>query len=67
MHGTITPFSSVVPDEKQQAALERVRVAFSDLDALICEVALHCRSRSVARTHLEEAAMWVNKAITHLE
>jgi hypothetical protein len=56
------PWQFHAPTEAQQCAMERLRAAFAELAALIESETPASRPRSVALTHLEEAAMWANKA-----
>ena len=42
-----------------------VSLKFHELDELITETCPVSRERSVALTHLETAAMWVTKSLTH--
>lgn len=51
------------PSEDSILRIASLRKAFSDLHDCIEFTAPHSRERSVALTHLEDAAMWAIKAV----
>lgn len=51
--------------EEEQAQIQKLREAFSALGNIIEELSPNGRGKSIAITHLETAAMWAIKAITH--
>lgn len=57
-------FASVPVSDEQLALMEELRQAFYGVAAVLERMPVS-RFRSVAETHLETAAMWGNKAITH--
>ena len=56
------PYQFHAPTDAQKAAMQRLRDAAEAFDALIREVTPTCRQQSLALTHLEECAVWANKA-----
>lgn len=53
-------------DDSQEWAVKVVRSNAEDLDRVFDEWIADSRERSIAKTKLEEAVMWANKAIaTH--
>lgn len=63
----LDPFQSHTPTEHQKAVMQKFRDGFSALAKLVEAEAPQCRQRSLAMTHLEEAAVWANKAANQLE
>jgi hypothetical protein len=59
-----TTFDYLKPTEAQLAKMTAFRKAFSDLAQEIGDAVPESRYRSLTLTSLEEAAMWINKAIT---
>lgn len=55
------------PTDAQKAVMQKFRDAFEALANLIDAEAPPCRQRSLALTHLEEAAVWANKAANQRE
>lgn len=56
-------FQYVSPTEEQVALMQEFRDAYEALYAQISTLE-PSRGLSLAKTHLEESAMWLNKAIT---
>lgn len=56
------PWQFHAPTDAQKAAMQKFRDAFESLAKLIEAESPPCRQRSLALTHLEEAAVWANKA-----
>lgn len=63
----IDPYTPVAPSAAQTDALDDLRAEFKALDARIRTVGTPGRERSLALTHLEEAAMWATKAVMQRE
>lgn len=61
------PWQSHNPTDAQEAAMQKLRDAFESLASLINAETPPCRQRSLALTHLEEAATWANKAANQRE
>ena len=61
------PWQFHAPTDAQKAAMQKFRDAFEALASLIEAEAPPCRQRSLALTHLEEAAVWANKAANQRE
>lgn len=61
------PYQFHAPTDAQKAAMQKLRDAAQSFDALIREVTPPCRQQSLALTHLEEAAVWANKAANQRE
>lgn len=57
------PFAYHKPTDNGMEAINRLRLAFSDVARVIEEVCPPSRQRSVASTELETAAMWAIKAV----
>ncbi len=51
------------PTDAQMALLTQLREAYSAMALLLEDCAMPSRYRSLASTHLEESAMWANKAV----
>ena len=56
------PWQFHAPTDAQKAAMQKFRDAFEALANLIEAESPSCRQRSLALTHLEESAVWANKA-----
>ena len=56
------PWQFHTPTDAQKAAMQKFRDAFEALANLIEAESPSCRQRSLALTHLEESAVWANKA-----
>ncbi len=56
------PYQFHAPTDAQKAAMQKLRDACEALDALIRAETPACRQQSLALTHLEECAVWANKA-----
>lgn len=56
------PWQFHTPTDAQKAAMQKLRDAFEALDKLIRAETPACRQQSLALTHLEECAVWANKA-----
>lgn len=63
----VDPWQFHSPTEAQKAAMAKLRNAFSDLAKLIEAETPPSRQRSLALTHLEESAVWANKAANQRE
>lgn len=66
-HGVSTGnarFEHKTPTEEQEKLLKQTRLDFEILSARV-ENMPASRYKSIAQTKLEEAAMWLNKAIVH--
>ena len=63
----MTDFQSKVPTDKQKSTMDIYRNSFLQLAEEIMEDVPDCRERSLALTKLEEASMWLNKAIVNNE
>lgn len=61
------PWQFHAPTDAQKAAMTKLREAFQGLAELIDAQTPACRQRSLALTHLEEAAVWANKAANQRE
>lgn len=61
------PWQFHTPTDAQKAAMQKFRDAFEALAKLIDAEAPPCRQRALAMTHLEEAAVWANKAANQRE
>ena len=61
------PFEYQAPTEEQIADIATLRRAFKMLYETIVFSVPHCRERSLAITALEQASMWINKAIVFEE
>ena len=59
------PFQPVQPTEEQARDIATLRTAFSECADELDFHAPEGRYKALARTALEEAAMWATKAITH--
>lgn len=62
-----SPWQFHAPTDAQRAAMQKMRDAFEALAALIEQQTPSCRQRSLALTHLEEAAVWANRAANQRE
>jgi hypothetical protein len=56
-------FEYQAPDERQAAAIQKIRASMKSLHDELVTTIPECRERSLAVTKLEEASMWANKAI----
>lgn len=54
----------VTPSADQQQALDAFQDAFEEIERLLTVYTYQGRRPSIARTHLETAQMFINKAIT---
>lgn len=63
----MTNFQSKVPTDKQKNTMDTYRGTFQQFADIIMEEIPDCRERSLAITKLEEASMWLNKAIINNE
>lgn len=63
--GIAKTFAYHKPSSDAIEKIEKIRKAYSDLNAVILETAPHSRERSVAITELETSAMWAVKSIVH--
>lgn len=61
------PWQFHTPTDAQKAAMQSFRDAFEALAKLIEAEAPNCRQRALALTHLEESAVWANKAANQRE
>ncbi len=52
-----------MPDPDQLEKMTELRTAYSGLAMLLDALVAHGRYYSLARTSLEESAMWANKAV----
>lgn len=57
-------FQYVQPTEEQKALMQKYRDQFEALASAIALDVENSRGKSLAITKLEEAAFWLNKAIT---
>ncbi len=58
----MSAFEHVKPNEESVDMMDKLRVAFRELDDLL-SILRPCRERALAITKLEEAAMWANKGV----
>jgi ClpP class serine protease len=58
-------FQFVQPTEEQKALMQEFRDKFESISNEISEKVGSSRGLSLAKTKLEEAAFWLNKAITN--
>lgn len=63
MEDKTTTFQYVSPTEEQKETMQKFRDLYGSLYKEISKLA-NSRGLSLAKTHLEESAMWLNKAIT---
>ena len=61
------PWQFHTPTEAQKASMQKMRDAFQELAHLIQHETPVSRQQSVALTHLEDAAVWANKAACQKE
>lgn len=59
----MTTFQFVPATDEQIATMQKYRDAYEVLFSLISELP-NSRGLSIAKTHLEDSAMWINKSIT---
>jgi len=62
----MSKYDYMKPTPEQVAKMEMLRMDFKLLDAKLVECLPDSRHKSLALTALEEAAMWTNKAVTHV-
>jgi hypothetical protein len=65
LEGVRKEFDSMVPTGEAQDRIKAIRIAFSELADKIEANCPGSREKAVAMTHLETAAMWAIKSITH--
>ena len=61
------PWQFHTPTDAQKEAMQKFCDSFQALAELIEKESPACRQRSLAMTHLEEAAVWANKAANQRE
>lgn len=58
-------YDSVIPTEEGKLLIEQIRRDFKGFDAILEKALPNGRLKSLALTHLENAAMWSIKSISH--
>lgn len=61
--GIQRPYAYHKPSDDGLSKITQIRKAFSNIDALIKDLAPQSREKSIAITELETAAMWAIKAV----